>query len=207
MSDVNVWHSITVSDSADLKKDLLSGKVNMFCCPSCSYRALVPEPLLYHDEEKSLMISFSPCSDEQSGKKLFEEIKETSKASGELDNLRGYKLRFVCDYNSFLEKLLIFDAGLDDKTIEVLKVLILMQKPDNMDSMKAVFGKLENDMLEFLISDSADGACYTSRVPMESYKTVLEQLRRSGVKEVSFDWEKVDFSYGMSLLKGTNNNL
>lgn len=205
MSEQNIWHSITVSDGADLKKDLLAGKVNMFSCPSCGYRALVPEPILYHDEKKLLMISFSPCTDEKEKKRLFAEIKAASKGSGELENLVGYNLRFVSDYNSFLEKLLIFDNGLDDKTIEVLKVLILMQKPKSMEHMTAVFGKLEDDMLEFLIHDRKDNACYTSKVPMESYKTVFEQLRESGVKSMSFDWEIVDIEYGMSLLRGVNN--
>ena len=36
MSEVTVWNSITVKDSEDLKNDLLTGKVNMFRCPSCS---------------------------------------------------------------------------------------------------------------------------------------------------------------------------
>ena len=63
MSEVTVWNSITVKDSEDLKHDLLTGKVNMFRCPSCSYSALMPTPMLYHDEDKRLMISFSPCDE------------------------------------------------------------------------------------------------------------------------------------------------
>ncbi len=207
LNEVTVWHSITVSDSADLKSDLLKGKVNIFHCPSCSHTALMPSPMLYHDEEKSLMISFSPCDDEKLKGQLFEDIKKTSSESGELDNLTNYNLRFVCDYNSLLEKILIFDNGLNDKVIEVLKVLILMQKPESFESMSALFGKAENDMLEFLIHDKTDNACYTSKVPMESYNTVKEQLAQSGVKYRSFDWEIVDLEYGMSLLKGANNKM
>lgn len=205
VSDITVWQSITVSDSADLKDDLLKGKLNIFQCPECHHRALMPMPLLYHDEEKSLMISFSPCSDEKK-QELFSEIKKTSKESGELDNLEGYNLRFVYDYNSLLEKILVFENGLSDKAIEVLKVLILMQKPESMDNMTAMFGKLEDDMLEFLVTDKTDNACYTSKIPLESYKTVKTQLNQSGVKDYSFDWEIVDMEYAMSLLKGVNNN-
>ena len=56
MSEVTVWNSITVKDSEDLKHDLLTGKVNMFRCPSCSYSALMPTPMLYHDEDKLSLI-------------------------------------------------------------------------------------------------------------------------------------------------------
>ena len=52
MSDVTVWSSITASDSEDLKGELLSGKLNMFSCPSCEYKALMPHPMLYHDEQR-----------------------------------------------------------------------------------------------------------------------------------------------------------
>ncbi len=207
VSDVTVWSSITATDSADLKKDLLSGKINMFCCPECSYRALVPSPMLYHDREKSLMISFSPCADRETKQKTFDEIQKTSSESGELNNLEGYNLRFVPEYNSLLEKILIFDNDLNDKVIEVLKVLILSQKPDSIDTMQAVFGKLSDDILEFLIYDTKDNSCYTSKVPMDSYRTVYEELKNSGVKYVSYHWEMVDLEYGMSLLKGRNNNM
>ena len=134
-------------------------------------------------------------------------MKKASEESGELNELRNYNLRFVSDYNSLLEKILIFDNGLNDKAIEVLKVLILMQKPESMDTMKAVFGKSEDGMLEFLIHDTKDNSCYTSKVPMESYNTVKDQIFKSGVKDKSFNWEIVDFDYGLALLRGVNNNL
>lgn len=109
MSEVTVWNSITVKDSEDLKHDLLTGKVNMFRCPSCSYSALMPTPMLYHDEDKRLMISFSPCDDVVLKSQLFDNVQKSSKESGELDKLEGYNLRFVTDYNELLEKILIFD--------------------------------------------------------------------------------------------------
>ena len=117
MSDITVWTSITVKDSPDLKADLLKGKINIFRCPSCSHMGLMPSPMLYHDEDKRLMISFSPCSDPVLKEQLFENIERSSKESGELEKLEGYNLRFVTDYNELLEKILIFDNGLNDKPI------------------------------------------------------------------------------------------
>lgn len=207
LQDMTVWQSITVSDSADLKEDLLHGKVNIFRCSGCGHTALVPTPLLYHDEEKRLMISFSPCDDDVTRAKLFENIKNTSKSSGELNNLTGYNLRFITGYNDLLEKILIFDNGLHDKAIEVIKLMVLMQDTDNMDHRVCMFGKKDDDGLEFLVQDKKDGKLYTSRVPLATYDTVAEQLRLSGVKFKSFDWEIVDADYAARLLRGANNNL
>lgn len=205
MHEVTVWNSITVSDSSDLKKDLLAGKVNIFVCPSCSYKALMPSPLLYHDEEKKLMISFSPCNDAVLKNQLFDEIKRSSKESGELDNLEGYNLRFVFEYNSLLEKILLSDCGLWDKAIELIKLMILSQEPEKAENRVCMFGKMENDNLEFMVQDKKENQVYTSRVPKSSYDEISKQLLYSGSKPYSFDWEMVDIDYASSLLDGLNN--
>ena len=177
MSDITVWTSITVKDSPDLKADLLKGKINIFRCPSCSHMGLMPSPMLYHDEDKRLMISFSPCSDPVLKEQLFENIERSSKESGELDKLEGYNLRFITDYNELLEKILIFDNGLNDKPIEVLKLMILMQDVEKSDQRSCRFGKLDNDVLEFMITDSIENQIYTSNVPKSSYDSVWQSLR------------------------------
>lgn len=205
MSEVTVWNSITVKDSADLKKDLLSGKVNMFHCPSCSHTALMPTPMLYHDEEKRLMISFSPCSDELLKMQLFDNVQKTSKDSGELEKLEGYNLRFTADYNELLEKILIFDNSLNDKTIEVLKLMILSQDLEKSQNRVCRFGKKEGGALEFMIYDMSEHQTYTSSVPEETYNTIHTQLIQSGMKTYSFGWEMVDASYATKLLNGFNN--
>lgn len=205
MTEVTVWNSITVKDSADLKQDLLHGKVNMFHCPSCSHTALMPTPMLYHDEEKRLMISFSPCNDPLLKNQLFDNIQKSSKESGELDKLEGYNLRFVTDYNEFLEKILIFDNEMNDKTIEVIKLMILSQDLEKAQFRICRFGKTENGTMEFMIYDEKEKQTYTSSVPKETYDTINTQLRESGVKPYSFGWEMVDPSYATKLLNGFNN--
>ena len=203
--EITTWHSITVSDSPDLKADLLAGKINIFRCPDCSAPALLPTPLLYHDEKKRLMFSFTPCETEVQRAQLFENVKTSSRESGELAKLEDYDLRFISDYNQLLEKILVFDNGLHDKVTEFLKLLILMQEPEKMDRRTAMFGKKDNDELEFLVQDKQENACYTSRIPMKTYDTIREALRQSGVKYKSFDWEIVDTDYASQLLNGMHN--
>ncbi|MBQ3038785.1 MAG: CpXC domain-containing protein [Clostridia bacterium] len=206
LHDMTVWSSITVDDSADLKELLLKREINIFRCSSCETSALLPSPLLYHDKDKKLMISFTPCYDKLEKLQLFDNIKKSSKDSGELKSLEDYNLRFVSTYDELLEKILIFDNGLHDKVIECLKVLILTQEPEKAEHRVCVFGKCDDKELEFLIKDNKEGQFYTSKIPMSSYETIKEQLRLSGVKYRSFDWEIIDIDYGSSLLRGVNNN-
>lgn len=205
MSDIVVWSSITVKDSPDLKADLLHGKVNIFRCPTCFQTALMPSPMLYHDKDKRLMISFSPCTDPVLKEQLYENVVKTSSESGELEKLEGYNLRFVSDFNELLEKILIFDCNLNDKAIEVIKLMIIMQDADKSEQRLCRFGKQDENGLEFMITDTVENRIYTSRVPLESYNTIWQQLRESGVKPYSFSWERVDSTYATKLLKGYNN--
>lgn len=206
MSDVTVWSSVTVKDGPDLKTDLLSGRLNMFHCPSCSQVGLMPHPMLYHDEDKKLMISFSPTNDAVLKQQMFENVEKSSRESGELEKLAGYNLRFVADYNELLEKVLIFDNNLNDKAVEVIKLMILSQDIEKSEQRTCRFGKAENGILEFMIHDSIENQIFTSSVPQETYDTVYNTLLESGMKPYSFGWEMVDSSYATRLLNGYNNN-
>lgn len=205
LSDITVWNSITVKDSPDLKEDLLHGKVNIFRCGACGQVGLMPTPMLYTDEDKRLMISFSPCNDPLLEEQLFDNVKKSSESSGELEKYDGYNLRFVTDYNELLEKILIFDAGMNDKAIEVIKLMILSQDIEKSQQRSCRFGKLENGLLEFVLHDRLENQIYTSTVPKESYDSIWQSLTQSGVKTYSFGWERVNGAYATKLLNGFNN--
>ena len=206
MSDVTVWSSVTAADSPDLKADILGGRLNMFRCPSCDTTALMPQPMLYTDDEKRLMISFMPTNDPVEKQQLYEKIVSSSRESGELNSLEGYNLRFVNGYNELLEKLLIFDNGYNDKAIEVIKLMILSQDVDKSDQRDCRFGKSDDGNIEFMIHDFIENMVYSSYVPVETYDTVYRSLIESGMKPYSFDCEIVDGAYATRLLNGFNNN-
>ena len=49
-----------VSQDPQAKQNLLSGAYNLIQCPSCGYRGQVPTPIVYHDPEKELLLTFFP---------------------------------------------------------------------------------------------------------------------------------------------------
>lgn len=44
----------------DAKELLLSGSANLMQCPVCNYQGMYPTPLVYHDPEKELLLTFVP---------------------------------------------------------------------------------------------------------------------------------------------------
>ena len=49
-----------VSENPQVKQILLSGAYNLIQCPNCGYRGQAPTPVVYHDPEKELLLTFFP---------------------------------------------------------------------------------------------------------------------------------------------------
>ncbi|MGE5224893.1 MAG: CpXC domain-containing protein [Omnitrophica WOR_2 bacterium] len=49
-----------VAQEPDAKQRLLSGQFNIVQCPNCGYQGMVATPIVYHDPEKELLLSYFP---------------------------------------------------------------------------------------------------------------------------------------------------
>lgn len=49
-----------VREDPQAKQILLSGAYNLIQCPNCGYRGQAPTPIVYHDPEKELLLTFFP---------------------------------------------------------------------------------------------------------------------------------------------------
>ena len=116
---------IKVREHPELKASVISGDLFLQTCPKCGRRHLVTWPLVYLDPEEMvlLMLSDKPLA---------------------LADTGGYTARLVSRVGDLIEKVKIFDAGLDDKAIELCKYVT-----------KQDAGKPEAD-LRFLRLDGAD---------------------------------------------------
>jgi hypothetical protein len=58
---VEVRTIIDVGDEPELKEEFLRGQINYARCPNCGAGGMLSSPLLYHDPEKELLISYIPA--------------------------------------------------------------------------------------------------------------------------------------------------
>lgn len=49
-----------LTSNPEAKEELLSGSANTFQCPSCRYQGVFPTPIVYHDPEKELLLTYFP---------------------------------------------------------------------------------------------------------------------------------------------------
>lgn len=112
-TEITVYKSINTADNPELKEKVKNGALFLWVCPHCGTVNLARYETLYHDPQKKLMLWLVP--DGKISETQMQAITNHTKAMG------GYTLRLVRDMGELLEKVLIFDAGLDDVVIELCK--------------------------------------------------------------------------------------
>ena len=116
---INVYGGINVGEQPELKAAVLDGSAFVWTCPHCGTQNLLQYQTLYHDPAGKLMVWLTRGSGELE--------KQVSSAYSKLEGLDDYTLRFVDDAGSLIEKIKIFDAGLDDRTMEMTKYVTKME--------------------------------------------------------------------------------
>jgi hypothetical protein len=116
-----LWESVNVTLNPELKEKLIERELFRFHCPACGVTSELVFPLLYHDQQRKVMI-WLLIPDENDQVALDRASIEMAKEA-----LKGYILRLVTSTNILIEKILIFDAFLDDRVIELLKTLLVQE--------------------------------------------------------------------------------
>jgi hypothetical protein len=127
-SPFTLWRSLNVTLNPAEKHALIAGELFRFTCPGCGATTQVVYPMLYHDMQRKLMIWMMPDDDDDGDDDDVGPPAESGGSGlprgGVMD---GYTARSVRSVNELLEKILIFDADLDDVALEMVKIIIATQ--------------------------------------------------------------------------------
>ncbi len=144
---VEVQQLFDITQDPLSKQKLLTNAVNFLHCPTCGYQGMVGLPIVYHDPEKELLLTFFPPD-------LNTPVNEQEKKIGPLINQvinnlpqekrKAYLLQpqTMLTYQTLLEKILEAD-GITKEMIEdqqnkvkLLERLLSIQKPDRLEIIK-----------------------------------------------------------------------
>lgn len=192
-SVARIHRSVNVTTEPALKEQLLTGRLFTFACPSCGRSSRVVHPeLVYHDVQRGYLLQMD--------------------ALGKFDaaSLRGLEgslppvTRVVRDSNALLEKVKVFDAGLDDRVIEVLKLVLASQQRDDTTTRWLFEGtgtpnNPEGRDLRFtlLSSKGISGVA----VPRAAYEDLRVKLEAAGKLVPLPAWAVVDADYARVALE------
>lgn len=116
LSKAEIYTSVNSTKNKTLRVSVLNGSMFDWQCPECNHKARLTYPILYNDMKNRFMIYLIPKVDRfQLCDKELEE---------KYSNLRNISKRIVPNFNTFKEKIFIFESGLDDMAVELTKLAI-----------------------------------------------------------------------------------
>ena len=139
--EFELWDSINTVLDPEMKEKVLNQSIFLYACPNCGETFRLNYPTLYHQMEDLIMIYLVSESEVEKTYEMFY-------GENALFDFRTkkYLARIVTSPNQLVEKIQIFDAGKDDRIMELVKLLaadsILKNDPDK-----------EFDELRFAVDD------------------------------------------------------
>ncbi len=200
---IKVWESIDVSVSPKEKKKILDGDFFKFSCKKCDFEAPLAYNCLYSDIENKLLIWLIP--------ELTDEIKEKLSVA---DTLKGdekhdtsdYIYRIVTTPNELKEKIMIKDEGLDDRIVEILKMVYLSQ----ISTITGDESIADENILEMYL-DRQEKGCYSFIIFFEKREPIMIPINNDIYEKVYNDFiqlveseqeekfTEVDFQYAKKI--------
>lgn len=114
---MTAWTLIHAQADPDLKDRLLRKNLQLHPCSNCGREFQIESGLVYLDSDLKVMIVYEP------------DLKDPDAWQPRLSDVvqPDWTIRLVADQNQLIEKIHIFDSGLDDRLVELLKLSLLHQ--------------------------------------------------------------------------------
>lgn len=139
-SPFDFYASINTWQDPKLKQRVKNFDLFKFICPHCGSEQFVGYSFLYHQLEDQWLI-FCCQEDEEVAevrtlfsKDDFSAVTDRQGVKQAIDTT-GYKRRIVVGVDDLVEKIRMIDAGLDDRLVEVYKVLLFGQMQPELEKM------------------------------------------------------------------------
>lgn len=165
-----MWPGVCAQEHPELRDRLLDDSFFDWTCPSCGYAAQFQYPCLYHDRERRFMIYLVPGG---SGKEF-----RPVDVSDTFPQLAGVKKRVVSSPAGLKEKILIFEAGLNDYAVELVKLALadVLEQKDGKKSVNGYFCSAdeENNRISFAFFSEGESEPAVRRTSMDAYRKSLE---------------------------------
>ncbi len=170
-SSFGIYSSVDANLNPELKEDIFSRELFKFSCPHCGEEILVAYNCTYTDPEKKYIVAL---------------LSEDERDAESVVRVQGHTLRIAHSINEFVEKIALLEDGVDDKVIELYKIMLEDQFEDERPDSKilGIFygGKNfeEKNLLFFIITENAENCRAT--LSLDTYEAIAGQFRETAEK-------------------------
>lgn len=158
--EANLFDSINVSTSPELRDSFLRDELHKVTCDKCEFAFKVEKNLLYIDSERCFMI-YKISLDGKSEAEGANQYQAMMTAADEVlpKNCKLPEAHLVFNRTELVERIFLLELGLDVKVIEYIKYLIYMQNSGKIDPRKkaVLFNAQDStpEALFFVVQDIA----------------------------------------------------
>lgn len=163
--EIEIYHSVNTNEDPDLRERCISGDIFQHSCPHCHKDFMIQNPLLYEDPEHKFVLWVSG-----------NDVGDLSSLSKPLIE-KGYTLRRCSTVKEFVEKIQIFEDGVDDIAVELAKYDSFIDfldsrkgNPQDVTSIDYVYTK--DDVMKIDIKMDDRGMSFL--IPLSGLKEELE---------------------------------
>ena len=151
-------YDVVNAEDVDLKERCMSGDIFRVSCPHCKKDYLIQYPLVYIDQANRFILWLSQ-------NEMGEALRAYTK------NMKGYKFRRCESIAQFVEKIQIFEDGIDDVMVELAKYDCFIEfvdnkkgKPEDITSIE--YQKADNGVIKINVRTDDQGMSFLIPVSM-----------------------------------------
>lgn len=192
-----MWPGIGAEESPLLRERVMNETLFDWKCPACGYEAQLVYPCLYHDKDKNFIVYIVPnancCS------------LDPVDVSEEFPQFQGMKKRVVTTLAGLKEKILIFEAGLDDLAVELVKLALtdVAASKHGTEVETSYFNTVDREAgrmeFSFFLPGEAEPVCRGTR--MDVYEKSLEIVKSTGAGTADGKFRSVDYAAAQEALR------
>lgn len=193
---VDIYKSINSETDPELKAAVMDGSAFLWECPDCGTSNLLAYECLYHDPKDKYMVWMLPFGEPEGPEK--DAIMNQTRSMGD------YRLRVVSNAGDLMEKVIIFDAGLDDRCMELVKYVAGNEMPD---VTNLHFYRIQDDVMVFSGirkrsgGDDSKGAMEGFGFGLNVYEDCRGILQRNADLATEDGFAHIDANWVASILK------
>lgn len=198
LGKAEIYTSVNIVKNKSCRGRVLDGSLFAWTCPSCGYNARLTYPILYNDMKNRFMVYLIPKIDRF---QLWDKELEDK-----YSNLRNISKRVVSDFNSFKEKIFIFESRLDDMAVELTKVAISQTVSKKLGGISVNEGYLsmydrESNTMGFTYFTGEDRTPYVQTARLEIYGKSKDIIENFAIKDKKLKgFIKIDREWAENIL-------
>ena len=201
MTDGNFSRKLRKEFSPELKEKVLDGSLFMETCPHCGRVNLLGQAFLYNDPDQRILLWLLP---EENGTRDIEASIRARLSDSDQSILAGYTTRIVRTAGDLMEKVKIFDSGLDDLVMELCKHVTKMElSGEDADQGKRLaierapfkFFRLDGPDNDIEFTYPLDGKMVGARVGFNVYEDCTGIVSRNPAMRPSDAFQTIDSAW------------